>query len=126
MEDLLKSIDSYLSAQPWWAIALVSALLMLVLSRKFGASSNSGINSAANLTEQLRSGNHSIKVIANSLAAGTKLESSELSFDSDDAQKLHALIRAGDKINAIKFVREKKNLQLIEAKNIVEAMSNLR
>lgn len=58
-----------------------------------------------------------------SLEKQVRAKNADISLEGEDAQKLQELIHAGNKIGAIKLIREKKGLDLLDAKNIVDAMS---
>lgn len=44
-------------------------------------------------------------------------------MEGEDANTLFAMVGVGDKLGAIKFIREKKSIDLVDAKKIVEAIA---
>lgn len=139
MEDTIQSINTFLSSQPWWVIALGTVFIMGVLTRKIRFSVSAGDGPKRDFKDQIsavakpinfESGSHtSVKISSAgqkfSNNANTDVQSFNISVEGDDAQKLLSLLKSGDKIGAIKLLREMKGLDLVEAKNIVEAMEKL-
>lgn len=139
MEDSIQSINTFLSSQPWWVIALGTVFIMGVLTRKIRFSVSAGAGPKRDFKDHIKatvrpmsfeSGSHtSVKVSS----AGQKfrnnpnseIQSFNISVEGDDAQKLLSMLKSGDKIGAIKLLREMKGLDLIEAKNIIEAMEKI-
>lgn len=137
MANLFETIQTFLSQQPWWLIALVTAGIVTLVNKKVGVTNNVGVKPKRSFGDKLgaasqpmsveTSNSQSVRIVSNNATfgatPGTNIKSAEISFEGDDAQELHGLIRAGNKVGAIKFIRQKKGLELIDAKNIVDAMS---
>lgn len=126
----MEEINAFLAQQPWWVISIGTAVIVLFIVKRIQSSSepySKQLHSTTAPTSIASSSSEMVHVVSNQMQNsnpnGQKLE---LTFDGEDARKLHELLSKGDKISAIKYVREKKGLDLLNAKNIIEAMAKIK
>ena len=113
--EIFTNINNYLSSLPWWVISLGTAFLVVILKSrpKPAVDLRAGSRHAVS--------NHTHRIIEPT-TVGSTVTTVETSFEGEDANQLLEMIRNGNKIGAIKLVRQLKNLDLVDAKNMVEAM----
>lgn len=139
MNDILIKIDTYLSAQPWWVIALGTAIILSLLRKRSSSSVQNGLAAG----KDMRGGRFAardnadiplgfakkVRVVTQNFSSqssdSSPDSSSALDLDEATSKELQDLLRKGDKIGAIKLIRGIANLDLVAAKNIIEGMSKL-
>lgn len=122
MNDIFTQIDAFLEGQPWWVIALGAFLVALMFRRRRSEESGTSLHSGPMFRAAIGAQSDNVKIDPVSIDS---IKSSEMTLDGEDAAELLALIRSGNKIGAIKLIREKKGLDLVNAKKVVEAMERI-
>lgn len=106
MDQFFQSLDLYLSHQPWWMIVVVSSIITIFIMKISGTSKDANVQPSSDLSIKPVMPHHS-----------------EVKLNSADTQQIQSLLLKGDKIGAIKLIRERTGLDLLNAKNMAEAMS---
>ena len=108
---MLEQINSFLSSLPWWAV--VGMTLVVVLPFRFAT--KAGIQGR---TSEMTPGRDSV----GARPVTTSVQSLKVELSGDDARQFESMLRSGNKINAIKLLRSRQKLDLLDAKNIVDAL----
>lgn len=82
MSEFLSNINEYISSQPWYLIAGVTALVIHIFLKKINISVQTGIRPPRTFQDQLRSTIHPFEIDSKSFG-DIKLFSNQVNFNSD-------------------------------------------
>ena len=109
-------------ASEYWVIILVAGFMLLsVVTQLMGAPTSVDIK--FNISDD--PGERQSKVVEQARSAGAE---TRIEFTSDDLafKPVIKALQKGDKITAIKLIREAKGLSLVDAKNVVDALDRMK
>lgn len=113
MEESLIALNTFLDQQPWWLIALGTAVILTLFRRSPTIPSSDTLRNPQHQ-------NSTSKPVRFSQPA--TVETRNFEFSQAVAEELRTLLREGNKIAAIKLVRRETGLDLVGAKDLVEAI----
>lgn len=133
---LLESLNTFLASQPWWVVAIASVALFLVLTRKVDISTSIDLGPKRTFRDQVRAamkpivieGSTSQRIEFRTMQTGMPAPENgssagaSFAFEGQDAAEFQRLLQSHNKIEAIKFLRNRSGLDLKSAKDIVDVM----
>lgn len=136
MFELFHSINDFLSSLPWWMVAIGTLAVVSVLRGKVNVSMHVAPGPKRSFSDQVQAAMKPVSFetaashklmgdlsrMRSSSAAKTGLLETSFSFEGADAIEFQRLITERRKIEAIKFLRQRSELDLKDAKNIVDMM----
>jgi len=124
MDDIATFLAAKLGIETKWAWFICGAMAMFIFRLLFHRRRTLS-NSSSDPNRFTQSGNSNQKKFVTQTSSSTthvNIDSQKFDLDQQTLSKVRVLIKANDKIQAIKLIREKTGLGLAEAKGVMEAL----
>lgn len=136
MFELFEGINDFLSSLPWWMVAVGTLAVVSLLRGKVKVSMHVAPGQPRSFNDHVQAAMKPVSFEATSShkvtgdisqmrrpsGVKTGLLETSFSFEGADALEFQRLITERRKVEAIKFLRERSELDLKDAKNIVDMM----